>query len=365
MYPSATRPTGAPWLAEQVAALADLGVPVAVLCCSPFERDHDAVVRSNHHDIPVHYRSTSAGALNGTRLGLLVSTVRYLASARSYLRANRDYDVLHAHFAFPDAYVVTRIGRRLGLPVVVTLHGSDVAGVVARSGLFARRVRHTLAKASQVICVSSDLECPTRLALPGSARTTVIPNGYNEALFSPPAPDAPRDLGYLYVGNLLPVKNVQLLVDTYLSTPDLHGLPLTVIGEGPLRATLEKAVSSSPVWDRVRFTGALPREAVADAMRRSRALILPSEREGFGVVAAEALACGTPVVASRVGALPELLADERAGILIDPGDPDALRDAMRRIADWPHQATVIAASSGARRWAVRAEEVAAVYRALA
>ena len=383
LYPSERRPAGAPWLAEQVTALAVAGVDVEVLCCSPAETGDETTVRTRGGDVPVHYRSTSAGLLDGTRPGLLLSTMRYQARALAFLSGRRgEFDLIHAHFAFPDGYVLARLGRQLGSPVVVTLHGSDVAGAVVAGPPLGPAVRGALALADALACVSDALADEVRRAMGPDTHVRVLPNGYDDALFRLPAHDTAdrpetagdhvgevtdddahpgRDLGILFVGALRSVKNVDLLLDVYLTTPALHDLPLTIIGDGPLRASLERTAVASPAGRAVRFLGELGRAEVADAMRRARALVLPSTREGYGAVAAEALACGTPVVASRVGALPEIVANDAAGILVPPDDPVALAEALARMAAWPHRPASVAAASGARPWSERAGQILAVY----
>jgi len=360
LYPSARRPTGAPWLAEQVGELARGGVRMSVLCCSPFEPNVDALDSAGARTVQVTYRNTSAGLLNNTRAGLLLSTLRYDARARAFLMGRRDeFDVLHAHFAYPDAFITCRLGAEFGIPVVVTLHGSDVAGVVSRPGAFGGRVRRALGSAAAILCVSEDLAAQVRRALPDHPAIRVAPNGYDDSIFRPA--EVKRDLGLLFVGALRPVKNIHPLLEVYLSSPDLHDLPLTIIGAGPLEADLKRTIAASAAGANVRMLGSVPRADVVDAMQRATALVVPSEREGFGVVAAEALACGTPVVASATGGLPDILAGEAAGVLVVPGNRDELLAALRAVREWPHSPAEVAAASGARPWTDRAAEIRAVY----
>lgn len=359
LYPSDRRPGDAPWLAEQACALKQAGVEVRVLCCSPAEDDRDLSATFGGCEVSVAYRSTSAGVLDGTRAGLLASALRYERRLEQYLRSlPSPPDVVHAHFAFPDGWAAARVCDRLGIPTLLTVHGSDVARVVTRPGLAGDRIRRDLSRLDAVVSVSDELDAQLRSALPGVA-TRVIPNGYNDTLFR--IGEHERDLGFLFVGALLPVKNVELLVEVYLATPRLHALPLTIAGSGPLRERIETMVAAAPSGARVTLLGSLAREQVADAMRRARALVMPSQREGFGVAAAESIACGTPVVGSRVGGLPEIIAGPAAGILVDPGDRAQLADAMLMMLEWPHPPEETAGSSGARPWSERARELAALY----
>jgi glycosyltransferase involved in cell wall biosynthesis len=359
LFPSKRRPTGAPWLAEQVCALRAAGVEIDVLCCSPHEADHDAVDGNGGCEIRAAYRSTSAGPLDGTRAGLLANALRCERRVASHLAGlERRPDLIHAHFAFPDGWAAARVGARAGIPVVLTVHGSDVARILARDGWFAARVGRALRTVDTIIAVSEELAADVRVHLP-RMHTVVIPNGYNDTLFRPT--DSERDLGFLFVGALLPVKNIEFLVETFLSAAALHTLPLTIVGDGPLRPRIERMIAGAPAGARVTLTGPVERDRVATVMQRATALVVPSRREGFGVVAAEALACGTPVIGSRVGGLPEILADEAAGVLIEPGDRAGLIDAMRSVMTWPHDVDAVRAASGARTWDERAAEIRALY----
>lgn len=364
LYPSVSRPTGAPWLREQVAELARQGVGLEVLCLSPFERDRDESSGPGH-GVLVHYRSTSAGPLNGHRAGLAMSALRYRRRLNRFVRERRgEFGLVHAHFAFPDGWATAAAVRDSGVPFVLTVHGSDVVRILAGRGPVAKATRDAARQAACVVCVSEHLESEVVDVLGGGVRTAVIPNGYDDALFF--VRDDVRDLGFVYVGALREVKGVRWLLAAYLATHDLHDTPLTIVGEGPLRTDLERMVASAPpdAAGRVTLRGSLGRSEVADALSRARAVVVPSEREGYGAVAAEALACGTPVAASAVGGLPAIVAGEAAGVLFTPGDTEALVEAMRCVREWTHDARDVAAASGARPWRDEAARIAALYAEL-
>ncbi len=136
---------------------------------------------------------------------------------------------------------------------------------------------------------------------------------------------APR---LLFVGLLDEVKGVQVLLRAFARVHAAHpGARLDIVGDGPRRGEYEALASELGVAAAVRFHGALTRDAIAPMMREADLLVLPSRTETFGIVVVEALACGLPVVATRVGALPELV-DSAAGVLVDPADPVALADGI-------------------------------------
>lgn len=136
------------------------------------------------------------------------------------------------------------------------------------------------------------------------------------------------------MGRLAPVKGLRVLLQALESLivdyPDLH---LTLIGDGPDRAELERL--ASPLGKSVTFTGYMSQAEVAEAMRQCDIFVLPSFAEGVPVVLMEALASGRPVVATAVAGVSELVEEGRSGFIVPPGDPVALADGIRKLADDP------------------------------
>ena len=353
LFPATDREHRGPWVVEQVDALA-ASTDIAVLCCSQTATDRTERRRSG---ALVTFRSTRT-PFGGGRLGLLASSFRYDRALAAHLRANPSIGLLHAHFGIPDAVIVRRQAERAHLPYVVTLHGDDAFKVLPRRDRIGSAVRRAVVEASAVICVSDAMAHAVSAVV--DVDPIVITNGYDDALFK--LSERPRDLGLLFVGNLVPTKNLPLLLRAHARARASTRMSLTVVGGGPLRATLEALALSLGVADSVRFLGVQSRQEVADLMARAAALLLPSLSEGWGVVIAEALACGTPVVASRVGGVPEIVGSEAGGILVPPGDEDALTQALAEIASREPDRRAVAAASRARPWSVQAIRIQEVYR---
>ncbi len=355
LFPTDPREVRGPWVAEQVDALHDL-VDIDVLCCSETARDGSELRDSG---VAVTYRSIRT-PVGHNRAGLLASSIRYDRAMRRYLDAHPEIRLVHAHFGLPDAIVAHRHTARTHLPLVVTLHGDDALKVLPRRDPIGAALRRAVAGADSVICVSSAMAETVKRVTP-SVDPIVIANGFDDRLFS--LSDAPRDLGLLFVGTLVPVKNIDLLLRAYASVRDRLGLPLTLAGDGVLRPSLEALSAELRLGDAVTFTGARSREEVAGLMGRARALLLPSRSEGWPLVIAESLARGTPVVASRVGGIPEILgSEEEGGILVTPGDVRSLAAALVEVTERGWDPRRVAASSRARPWRVQAGRIAAVYR---
>jgi len=222
-----------------------------------------------------------------------------VAFARAARRASRGADLVHAHW-LPSGFA----GLATGKPLVVQLWGTDVE--------LARRVpwlfRPILRRARIVVCASTALaEAARRL---GAGEVLVIPSGV--AIPAAVAePDEPPHI--LYIGRLSEEKGVRELAEA------TSWLPLVVVGDGPLRALFPSS------------SGFVPPAEVGSYLERAAVVVCPSRREGYGVVAREAMAYGRPVVAAAVGGLLDAVVDGETGLLVPPGDPAALRESLERL----------------------------------
>ena len=213
--------------------------------------------------------------------------------------ASRQADLVHAHWLAAGAVAMT-----LGTPYVVQVWGTDVE--------LARRVpwlvRPVLRRARLVLAASQALADAARAL--GARDVRVVPSGVS-------LPDAVREpeepAHLLYVGRLSAEKGLLELVEA------AHGLPLEVVGDGPLRARVRGAV------------GFVPARQFGSWYERAAVVVVPSRREGYGVVAREAMAWGRPVVASAVGGLLDAVEDGVTGLLVPPRDVAALRGALERL----------------------------------
>ena len=250
------------------------------------------------------------------------------------LRAAR-YDCLLASWAYPDAVAVARLARWLKLPYAVKVHGSDL-NVQAGFALRRRQIASALSGAGAVIAVSRALaEKAVELGVE-TARVHTIYNGVDSERFAPgPQSEARQRLGaaadqriVLYVGNLKPAKGCVDLLEAFPAVrAAVPGTQLVYIGAGSAREALAARAASLGVAADVRLLGALAHEEIADWFRAADLLCLPSHNEGVPNVVLEAMACGTPVVATRVGGIPEVV-PESAGILVPAKAVDALAQAL-------------------------------------
>lgn len=229
-------------------------------------------------------------------------------------RAAARCDFVHAHWLLSG--VVAAFGGR---PFVLTLHGSGSAGRFEDLRLardHPRAFGWIVRRATVVVGVSAPLVDAARVA--GARRAEEIPHGV-DVPDELPKPSAATPV-VLFAGRLSPEKGVDVLVE---AMRELDGVRLVVAGDGPQRRLVPDAL------------GFVSSERLRELYREASMVVMPSRREGFGVVALEAMAHGLPVIGTRVGGLARLVEHERTGLLVEPDDPAALRAAIERLRDEP------------------------------
>lgn len=261
-----------------------------------------------------------------------VNRLRGLAVGLSRLRGDGfEPDVVHAH-VFSAGFPALLLGRRAAAPVVVSEHYSGFPlGLLSR---WDRLIAGLTFRGADLVCPASD-ELGRHIApLAGRTALRSMPNVVDTTTFSPdPDRASPDDrLRLLSVGALKRGKGHDDLLRAFAEVRrGLSRARLEIVGDGPLRSSLEALARDLGITGQVRFRGALTKDEVAAAMRSSHALVLPSLWENAPLAAIEALASGLPVLATRVGGVPEIV-DAESGALVPPGDPSALADGMIELA---------------------------------
>lgn len=277
----------------------------------------------------------------------------------------RNCDVIHANWTLSGiiAWISQIFHRR---PFIVTVHGSDIYQSI-KTGWIRFLTRISLQNANMVIAVSSDLARTTsNLGVP-SEKILVIPDGINVELFTRGKDE--RENIVLFTGSLIPRKGLIFLLQAFpfiiQACPDAQ---LMIAGEGVLEENLKHVVHSLKIEDHVHFLGSIPQKEVSVRMRQSKVFVLPSLEEGLGVVLLEALASGTPCVASDVGGIPDVVTDQ-VGILVPPGNPEALARSIVRILQNPNYWQALSCSARQRAvndfsWDIISGRLMSVYLAV-
>ena len=308
----------------------------------------------------------------------MVGAASYLANAlpvvRRLLRANH-YDVVHVFFSLPTGALLPLLNLRK-TAVIVSLRGSDVPGYdpYNRSmqrfhSILAPLTRWIWRRADQVVAVCESLGQLTSRFCPGLSYT-VIPNGVDLSLFHPAEERVAGNgrVRCLAVARLVERKGLGDLIRGFALLP--RGcFELEIVGDGPDERLLQDLVRKQGLSDEVRFLGSLSRTAVAQRYREADLFTLPSSAEAFGNVFAEALASGLPIVGSTVGGIPELVDHGSNGLLVPPGNPTAVAQAILYLADDPELCRAMAARNRGRaeatlEWSQVVSRYLSVYRGI-
>lgn len=260
-----------------------------------------------------------------------------LPTLRRLIREGFDFELIDAHFFYPDGVAAALLSDWLGKPFVCTARGSDIN--LYRQFPWPRRLlQRTLQQSRANIGVSADLvRQMVELGAPPE-RCHVMRNGVDLVRFQPLERHAARrELGLredglllLSVGHLVELKGHHLIIEMLVQRPEAH---LAIVGSGPEREALEALALRLGVHERVRFAGQQASEALKTWFSAADAMVLASSREGWANVLLEAMACGTPVVATAVNGTPEVVASSDAGQLAARRDVPHLLAALQRLLD--------------------------------
>lgn len=275
------------------------------------------------------------------RLKWLDGLFMALGALRVMRRLHKEFrfDVIDSHFAYPDGYAATLLGKWLGVPVTITVRGTEVP--LARTRLRRRLMQVALRRASHVFAVASALADHAKRLGAAAADVTVVPNGIDIVKFHPIDRDvARRQLNIernarvlISVGGLTERKGfhrvIEVLPELLAQFPDLIYL---VVGgacaEGDWRGRLESLATELDVDSAVRFLGAIAPDQLKGPLSAADVFVLPTRNEGWANVFLEAMACGLPVVTTDVGGNQEVVADGSLGTIVPFGDASALRGAL-------------------------------------
>ena len=286
------------------------------------------------------------------------------------LKEQTAFDVIDAHFGYPEGIAAALIATVLKVPFTITMRGSEI--LHNRYPLRAGLMRWAFRRADLIITMSEQLR---NLAVSHGAspeRVKVIPNGVDATLFYPRDRRQVREKNgipadwpvILSAGHLIELKGYQYIIRAVRMLYDQGLRPhLLIAGKNKNRGVvdyepaLRRLVSELDIASQVHFLGGVEPERLAELMSAADVFCLGSTREGWPNVVHEALACGAPVVATQVGAVSALITSERQGFVVPPADPQALAQALKRIFmnDWDRQE--IARNAHQRSWSNVATEV--------
>jgi glycosyltransferase involved in cell wall biosynthesis len=256
-----------------------------------------------------------------------------LPHVRRMIQQGLTFDLIDAHYFYPDGVAAALLGRQLGKPVVITARGTDL-NLIPRHATPRRMIRWASDQAAGLVTVCAALkDSLVELGVPAE-RVRVLRNGVDLDMFAPGDRLSTRHaLGIdrpilLSVGQLIPRKGHDIVIRALKDLPEWG---LLIAGGGPMESDLRQIAAAEGVAERVRFLGLVPHAELPRIYGAADLLVLASEREGWANVLLEAMACGTPVVASNVWGTPEVVRVPEAGRLMRARTPEAVAEAVRGV----------------------------------
>lgn len=313
------------------------GVPLAVHCLAQAlsGAGHEMVVLAPGEGIAeMGYRFDSL-----KQSGQTVSPEEVLFKNLDEEKKRYDFDILHAHFAWPAGYAAARWGELNNVPTVITCHGIDLNtdrqldyGYRLRDDL-SRKIETTLKKASAVVCVSRFLSEKAVEAGCAKNKLYIIPNGVRLDEFFQSQSESPTEPYILFLGNLRPLKGVDLLISAFGKIAgELKDIKLYLVGDGSEKMSLVKAAVREPrLSGRIQFFKQATGKEKARLFANCLFFACPSRVEAFPIVNLEAMASAKPVIAFDVGGIGELIDHGETGFLISPYDIDSFAEAMQKL----------------------------------
>jgi teichuronic acid biosynthesis glycosyltransferase TuaC len=345
MFPTPGAGTQGVFIIEQMKALHKLGIEMKAIAPTPWApralnflpnvKKYTCIPKSANVE-GMHVTYPRLIAFPGGRLFFLYGLFCYLACRHIVRKHVQEggIDLIHAHTIMPDGFAAVLLGEEFDMPVVCTVHGSDISIYPHESRATLLVTKWALRRIKHLIAVSQDLRKKVDLLI-GSKQVTIVRNGADEELFRPNAKSAARALLglpgkakiVLFIGNLLPVKGPEYLLRavSQLSSPDVF---LYIVGDGMLLDSLRVQAEQLGISARCVFVGTRPHEEIASWLSAADCLVLSSISEGFPTIIPEAMMCRIPVVATAVGGIPEVVKHRSTGLLVRPQDPASLGEAI-------------------------------------
>ncbi len=255
-----------------------------------------------------------------------------LATKMAQVAQMKNLDVLHVHYAVPHAVCAYLAKEMVGdhLKVVTTLHGTDIT-VLAQDESLKDLIRLAINKSDAVTAVSKDLIRETIDALEITRPIDLTYNFVDKRVYYPRDAAAlrrdfaqPHEKIMMHISNFRPVKRVGDVLDIFEKVQRKVPAKLLLVGEGPDLPKIRCKIENLGLQDKVFFLG--KQDQIAEVISMADVLLLPSEKESFGLVALEAMACGVPTIGSQAGGVPELVVHGSTGYLAEIGNTEAMAD---------------------------------------
>ena len=263
----------------------------------------------------------------------------YISTVKLVTRLHNDnaFDLISSHWIYPDSTAAVMISKKIKVKIAVHALGCDINNYIQ---FFIRRfiIKKTLMNADLIVTKSNDLKTLIKQRLLVDKHIKVIMNGVNKSLFKRMDRDlSRRSLGLssdekilLFVGNFQVEKGLEYLLEAFSNAvSEVDNLRLYVIGGGELQSVIEKRIRSLNIADSVCLLGKVAHDQLPEYFSAANYLCLPSLGEGCPNVVIESLSCGTPVIASDVGAVPDIITTKKLGFIHQPKNVDQMSSVIK------------------------------------
>ena len=384
MYPSRFNEVSGIFVHQQVKELREQGCEVKVISpvpWTPFPINKLKEKWKDYSRIPIYEE----------RERISINHPRYLTFPKSYffeysgyfmylgiknilrkIYKHFSFNLIHAHALLPDGFAGTLLKKKIGVPLIVTIHGSDLLIYPYRNkGTFSYSLK-VLNKASKIITVSSQLKnkCYNEFNV-SEEKIKVIPNGYNHRIFNfKPTDFNKRKVNnrfiILFIGHIIKAKGIFDLLNAIeiirkLDQNIYKKISWVIVGKGADMVEFKKRLNTFNINNDIKVVGQVPHEKISKYMKNADFIILPSWSEGLPATLVEAMGCGLPIVATKVGGIPEII-NKDIGILVEPKSPEGLaKGIMNAISmDWNRQ--LISEYAKSYTWKKNAEKTIKIYK---
>lgn len=349
-YPRSESDVAVPWLRQEVKLLAERGYDVTV-----FAPSHKGLGDHTVDGIQVrrfrYFLASKEDLTHDSGAPSKVHKIGYLGIAGCYVlrgtlaftrfQKKERFDIVHIHWPLPHGNFV-RLLRGANRPkVVLNFHGAELA-LARKSGVFRKNLVASVKIADAIIANSTHTANEVR-RLAGERHIEIKGYGCPVEAAHPPA-TRPLKPTILYVGRLIERKGIPYLIEAFALLRKDVDAQLLLVGKGVLHDELAQQIDQSGLQDSVKLLSDIGNEALAELYLSSTVFVLPAivdskgDTEGLGVVLIEAMTFGLPVVASNVGGIPDVVINERTGLLVPEKDPRALAEALKRVIADPETA---------------------------
>jgi glycosyltransferase involved in cell wall biosynthesis len=313
--------------------VAEISKYINIPYLSQFQKEYKIDIKNKPSNVKVWPTPILYAPIDSQYKGL--GERHFKAVEKTIQKNNIKFDLVHSHFTWSAGYVGAKIKEKYGTPFVVNARGYDIYSLPFKDDKWRHKIEYVLNSADHIITTSQQNIDNSITKLNVNTSVTVIPNGYRENIFYPQSSKHCRNKLHipnnkkiiLAVGNLVKIKGHKYLIEAMNEIVQYRNdIQCYIIGGGRTETEIKKQITKNGLEKYVKLVGSKPHDEIPTWMNACDIFIMPSLKESFGTVQIEAMACGKPVVATRNGGSEEIVTSDDYGLLVEPGDSQALTE---------------------------------------